>query len=74
MRSPGKEENKVCLEKQEGIPEEIEVLAEHQTVPNKEATMENIRTPEGQCGDQHLDVESRTVIKTEDGQCCMRSH
>jgi hypothetical protein len=21
-----------------------------------------------------LDVESRTVIKTEDGQCCMRSH
>jgi hypothetical protein len=33
---------KVCLEKREEHPEEIEVIMEHQEVPNEGATVETI--------------------------------
>jgi hypothetical protein len=47
----------------EANPEEIDAVAEHQEVPNKEAAVETIGALEDQSGDQQLAVEYQNLQK-----------
>jgi hypothetical protein len=51
-----------CLEKMELIPEEVEVVAERQKVPNEEA-VEAIGAPEDRLGDQRPGMRCRNPLK-----------